>query len=109
MAILQSAVFNYAHITTNTTALLFTPQANNQSSQAVLHSITVNSKGATSNTITVYNDVTAVAANAVAIIDSTVGQPAFLYDVKCPNGLTIVTASGTAPDITVTWRVSSQE
>jgi len=108
MAILQTTQFLTTHLNANGTTTIFTPQATNQSSQAVLHTISINTKGAASNTISVYNDVTAVAANLIAVIDSTSAVQSLFYDAICNNGLTVVLATGTAADITVSWAKLNQ-
>jgi len=103
MAIFQSAEYNYTHISTNTTTTIFTPQTGNQASYALLHSVSINSKGASSNTVTIY-DNTAGSGTVIAIIDGTSAQTTLFFDVRCYTGLTIVTATGTPADITVSWR-----
>lgn len=103
MAILQSTQFAFSHLAANGTTVVFTPQAANQSSVGVLHSISINTKGASSNTCNVYNDVSAVAGNLIANIDTTTGVNTLFYDVICQNGITVVLATGTSADITVTW------
>lgn len=109
MAILQSATFNYAHISANTAATtLFTPQATNASSYAILHSVCVNTKGTASNVLTIW-DNTAASGTSVAIVDTTLNQTTFMFDIACKNGLTIQLATGGAADLTIAWRVYSQE
>lgn len=87
----------YTHISTNTTTLV-------KSGQGWLHCLTLNTKGAASNTITIYDGLSAAGAT-MGILDGTVapGSP-FCYDVPFSTGLTIVTATGTAPDLTVSTR-----
>jgi len=74
-----------------------------KSGAGVLHAITINTKGASSNTITVY-DNTAGSGTVMAVIDSTASVGTLIYDASFATGLTVVTATGTAPDITVTYR-----
>lgn len=85
-----------SHIATNTTTVV-------KSGAGVLHSIVINTKGGVGNTITVYNN-TAGSGTILAIIDSTASVGTLLYDLQFSVGLTIVTATGTAPDITVTFQ-----
>src|SRR3954464_7748279 len=66
-----------------------------------LIAIIVNKPGATANTATVY-DNTAGSGTKIATIDTTAAGLGMLgYDCNCLTGLTIVTATGTAADITV--------
>lgn len=85
----------YTHITTNTTTTL-------KSGGAHLRNITINKKGGSANTVTVYDSPTG-SGTVVAVIDTTAAGGSFVYDVDLDDGLTIVTASGAAPDITVVW------
>lgn len=73
-----------------------------KSGAGLLRSITINTKGASSNTITVY-DNTAASGTKIATIDSTVTYGTLLYDLSFATGLTIIIATGTAPDITVSY------
>lgn len=110
MAVLQSQEYNFTHLSANGTTVVFTPVTGVGSSYAILHSIVINTKGASANTLAVYNDVSAVAGNQIAAIDSTnAAIGAILLDVKCTLGITVVLATGTAADITVVWRRNGQE
>jgi len=84
-----------AHINSLTTTVV-------KSGPGYLHSITVNSKGATGNTATVY-DNTAGSGSVLAVIDVTANLVTLLYDIQFLTGLTLVTASGTAADLTVSY------
>ncbi len=88
--------FQPLNITTNTTTVV-------KAGPAVLHAITLNTAGAAPNTIKLYNHPSS-ATNLFATIDgtATLASP-FLYDVSLSNGLTIVTASGTCADFTVSF------
>lgn len=72
------------------------------SGRGILHSITINTKGATANTITVY-DNTAGSGTVLATIDSTVAPGTFTYECAFATGLTVVIATGTAAKITVVY------
>jgi hypothetical protein len=85
----------YANLNTNGTTTV-------KSGEGVLHSITINTKGATSNTATVY-DNTAASGTKIATIDTTAQIQTLLFDVNFTTGLTIVLASGTSADITVSY------
>ena len=81
------------HITANASTTL-------KSGPCVLLAVTVNSKGS-GNTATVYDSKTG-SGKVLAVIDTT--QPGtFAYNAQLDNGLTIVTAGGTAADITVSY------
>lgn len=87
--------WTYKNITTNETTAV-------KASSGFLHAITINTKGATGNTLTVY-DNTAASGTAIATIDTTVTYGTLIYDVAFSTGLTIVTATGTAADVTVSY------
>jgi hypothetical protein len=74
-----------------------------KSGAGVLHSITVNTRGATGNVLTLY-DNTAASGTKIATIDTTAAVGAILYDVAFSTGLSIAMANGTAADITVSYR-----
>lgn len=110
MAVLQSQEYTFTHLAANATTVIFTPVSGVGSSYAVIHSIVINTKGASANTLSLYNDVSAVAGNLIAALDTVNGQiSTILYDVRCNLGITVVIATGTAADITVVWRKNSQE
>jgi len=92
MADITATDLKYTRINTNTTTTIV-------SGPAILHAIMVNTAGATGNTATVYDSQTG-SGNIVAVIDTTAIRQ-IIYDVYCPNGLTIVTATGSPADITV--------
>lgn len=96
MSILDNG-FNYTHISTNTTTAI-------RNGPCVLHSIVFNKPGASSNTATVYDAIAGATTVTLAVIDTTqTNIGTLLYDATLVNGLQIVTATGTAPDITVCW------
>ena len=72
------------------------------SGHGLLHSVTINTKGATSNTAKIY-DGTAATGTLLATIDTTANVGTLIYDVNFSTSLTIVTASGTAADLTVSY------
>ena len=88
--------FQFANITTNATTQVKT-------GPTVLHTITINKAGASSNTISVYNAASGT-DNPIATIDgtATAGQT-FIFDISLNIGLRIITATGTAADITVSY------
>jgi hypothetical protein len=86
--------FKYTNITTNTTTTV-------KSGAGVLHSVSVNTKGAT-ETAQMY-DNTAGSGTKIGLIDVTLTQDTLIYDLQFQTGLTIVTAGTTPADITVAW------
>ena len=68
-----------------------------------LHSIVINTIGVTGNVCTVY-DNTAGSGTIIATIDTTIAAaPTRIFDIEFKTGLTVVIATGTAANITVTW------
>ena len=74
-----------------------------KSGPGVLYSVTINTKGATGNTLTCY-DNTAGSGTKIAVIDTTGASETFSYYVAFATGLTCVSATGTGADYTVTYR-----
>lgn len=74
-----------------------------KSGAGVLKRVTVNTIGSASNTCTIY-DNTAGSGTIIAVIDPTQAQRTFEYDLVFSTGLTIVTATGTAADLTVVYQ-----
>jgi hypothetical protein len=87
---------NYENINTNTTTTV-------KSGSGVLKRIVVNKVGASSNTCTIY-DNTSGTGTIIATIDPVHTQIVFEYDVVFNTGLTIVTATGTAADLTIVYQ-----
>lgn len=88
--------FFYTNINSNTTTQV-------KSGAGYLHTITINTAGASSNTISVY-DATSGTTSPIAIINGTAAAGSTLhFDINFQNGLRIITATGTAADITVSW------
>lgn len=89
--------FGYStEITANTTTTV-------KSGAGFLHTVYINQKGASSNTATLY-DNTAGSGTVIATIDTTANVGSIVYDVAFSTGLTIVTATGTAPHLGVSYR-----
>jgi hypothetical protein len=87
---------SYLNITTNTTTTV-------KSGAGTLACIAVNTKGASSNTATIY-DNTAGSGTLIGKIDTTTAVGVQCYNVAFGTGLTIVTATGTGADLTVSYR-----
>jgi hypothetical protein len=94
--------YSSANLSANGTTTLWVPAAGAQS-YAMLHTITINTKGATSNTCTVYDSASG-AGTTIATIDTTSQIQTLFYDALVQNGITVVLASGTSANITVTWK-----
>lgn len=86
----------YANITSLATTTI-------KSGPGVLHTICINTKASSVSTATVY-DNTAGSGTKIATIDTTSTIGCLTYDVAFYTGLTVVTASGTAGDITVSYK-----
>jgi hypothetical protein len=63
----------------------------------------VNTKGGSANTATV-DDAASATTPTVAVYDTTAFVGCVVYNVKMNVGITVVTATGTAADITVVWK-----
>lgn len=88
--------FNFLNLAANATTNAI------KSGAGMLHSITINTKGASSNICTVYDALTATGTK-IATIDTTANVGTLVFDLKFSTGLTIVIATGTAADITVNY------
>lgn len=86
--------YGYSHISTLATTTI-------KSGAGTLHSISVNTVGAAANTATIYDSLTGT-GTVIAVI-TTLSAQTLLYDLAFATGLTIVTATGTAADLTVTY------
>lgn len=87
---------NYENINTNTTTVV-------KSGSGVLKRIVVNKAGAYSNTCTIY-DNTSGTGTIIGTINPVYTQIVFEYDVVFNTGLTIVTATGAAADLTIVYQ-----
>jgi hypothetical protein len=84
------------HITTNASTQVKT-------GAGTLVSVTINKKGATANTATLY-DSAACSGTAIAVIDTTDRIGTLTYTGAFAAGLCVLTATGTAPDLTIASR-----
>src|SRR5690348_4762623 len=95
-------LYNYKHANSNSaTGVVLSPNAGSR-----LHSVTINSKGATANLLTIYDTATdagKAAGNTIAVIDTTTAVGTLIYDVVVNAGLTYVLNTGTAADVTIAW------
>ena len=95
MALTPTGALNYSHLNANGTTTI-------KSGAGWLHTITINIKGESGNTVTVYDNTTS-SGTVIAVIDPTQNLVTLSFDVAFQTGLTLVLASGTAPDITVSY------
>lgn len=87
------SALNYSHLNANgSTNLALVP--------VTLHSVTINTKGATANTLTLTDGAS---GTTIAVIDTTTQVQTLLYGVQCKVGLTAALASGTAADVTIAF------
>ena len=66
-----------------------------------LHSVVINSKGGSSNLLTLYDTTGSGTCSTIAIIDTTSAVGDFQYEVSLIRGLLAFSAAGTGADITV--------
>jgi len=88
--------YNYAHISTNATTVV-------DNRPGVLGTICVNTKGASANVLAVYDNASAASGTVIATLDTT-SLGCYTYNVTAKLGITVLTATGTAADVTVAWR-----
>ena len=86
----------YSHINALTAGVQVKPGA------GTLHGVTINSKGATANLLTLY-DGTSTAGAVIAVLDTTANVGQVAYDVSFTGGLFAVLAAGTAADLTIAF------
>lgn len=86
---------SYKHISANTGGVAVCANA------CVLKRVTINTKGATSNLLTLFDNPSAASGNVIAAIDTTTGVDSLEYDVQCLTGLFAVLAAGTPADLTI--------
>lgn len=98
VAAVESAGSPYVHISTNASTNAI------KSGAGILHKVCVNTKGASANVATVYDSLTAT-GTVIAVIDTTTANVACMnFDLAFATGLSVLTATGTAADLTVTYR-----
>ena len=85
----------YAHISANGSGVL-------KSAPGSLFSVNINSKGATANTLTLF-DNTAASGTVIAVIDSTSQVAVLDFYLDFAVGLAYSLAGGTAGDLTVSF------
>lgn len=88
------AAFNYHHYNALTAGTAVAPQP------GMLYGVTINSKGATANILTLY-DGTSTSGTVIAVIDTTANVGTLFYKVEYLVGLYIAIATGTSADVTI--------
>ena len=90
-------VYNFTNITTNDTTQVLT-------GDGVLHTVCINNAGAASNTASIYDDDDGTSL-PIGVIDTVeLNGRCFLYDAAVTTGIRVITGTGTAADLTVTYR-----
>lgn len=75
----------------------------------VLLNVTINTKGASANTLTLYDDLLhGTTGNIIAVIDTTGATGVLNYDVRLVRGLSATMTTGTAADITISAIAGAQ-
>lgn len=87
--------YSKTNIATNTTTQVLT-------GGGVLHTICVNTAGASANVASVYDAISGTSP-LVAAIDTT-AKGCYTYDAGMTTGIRVITATGSAGDLTVTYR-----
>lgn len=86
---------SYQHINGNGTTVV-------KNGPGQLFNVCINSKGSTANNVTIY-DNTAASGTVIAVIDTTSQIQVLNYDIGFSTGLTVVMATGTAGDVTISY------
>lgn len=85
---------NYTHLAANGAATIGTGKRGIK-----IHTVTVNTKGASANTLTL-----ADTNGTIAIIDTVnISTQSLIYDIDCVGNVTATLATGTAADVTIAW------
>jgi len=100
MATKPTPVYTFTYVPTGTATTNAAVAITGSSRKPFLHAITINTKGASSNTMTVSD----AGVSTIAVIDSTSTIGTLYYDVVCPNGIRVVSATGTGADYTIIWK-----
>lgn len=90
-------VYEPTHLNANGTTVI-------KSGQGVLHAVTINTAGASSNTLTLYDNTEASGTVLAVINTQSTNRSDFTYKVRFGTGLTAVLATGTAADVTISYK-----
>lgn len=66
--------------------------------------VVINTEGASSNTLTIYDSLTHGAGTTIAVIDTTKAIGTIPYMVRLSTGLSYTMATGTAADVTILYQ-----
>lgn len=88
--------WNFTHIGANTASTVV------QSTPGILHTLVINTKGGSGNTVTIYNG-TSTSGTVIAVVDTNATLIQHTYDVGV-TALTIAMTGGTTADITISSR-----
>lgn len=95
------ASYKYKHLAANTTGVIVSPNA-----LVVLGKVTINTKGASANLLSIYDTNTTAStssSNLVAAVDTTANVGYIDFDSVMNTGIVAVLATGTAADLTITF------
>lgn len=90
---------NYTHLSANGATSIGPAPSGGAVPNVRLHIVTINTKGATGNTLTL-----ADAVGTIAVIDTTVTPTWWQFDIDTKGQLTATLATGTAADVTIAWQ-----
>ena len=94
---------NYTHLAANAST------DNIVAGAGVLINVVINTKGATANTLTLYDDLLhGTSGHIIAVIDTTANTGVLNYDVRLVRGLSATMATGTAADVTISAVAGAQ-
>jgi hypothetical protein len=88
---------SYAHVNANSSGVAI------KAGGGTFHGVTINTKGATANLLTIY-DGTSTSGAVIAVIDTTATVGQLQFDIQFLNGLFYVLAAGTAADLTFSFQ-----
>ena len=88
--------YTYSNINSNATTVV-------KDGAGILHAININTLGAAANMATIY-DNNAGSGTVIGIINTTQSNNPHIFDIEFATGLTIVTATGTAANMTVSYK-----
>lgn len=77
---------------------------NIKNSAGILHKVIINTKGASSNVLSLYDTATNTTGTPIAVIDTTGSTQCFVYDLGFTNGIAAGLTTGAAADITIVYR-----
>jgi hypothetical protein len=86
--------YSSTRITTNATTVV-------KAAPGTLHTVVVGKAGSGGNTVTIYDNTAGSGTIISVLTDVPIGS--YRFDSGAATGITIVTATGTAPDMTVTY------